>query len=194
MINSRLERAIVFASKAHLNQFRKQTDVPYISHPVAVAMILMRAACDEDVVIAGLLHDTLEESCATPKQIRDEFGRRVLELVEAATEPKRSAPWEDRKSHTIEALRQAPKDLKLLIAADKLHNLMSMDRDYQQIGEQLWQRFNRGFESQKWYYHSLLSSLDQTKDGFSDHAIFQQFRTLVFKMFGTLSNHSPKIG
>lgn len=119
---SRIDEAIVFAAKAHGKQERKGTDIPYISDPFGVAMLLQQSGCDEDIVIAGLLHDTVEDTAVTVDDIIEHFGHHVAELVTAASEPDKLLPWEERKKHTLEFLAKAPLDVRHLICADKLHN------------------------------------------------------------------------
>ncbi|MBI4870456.1 MAG: bifunctional (p)ppGpp synthetase/guanosine-3',5'-bis(diphosphate) 3'-pyrophosphohydrolase [Candidatus Riflebacteria bacterium] len=155
----RLEQAIQVAAVAHAGQFRKGTEIPYLVHPVAVAMMLQRAGCDEDVVIAGLLHDTLEDTSLDAGVIRERFGERVLALVQSCSEPQKSAPWEDRKRHTLALLESAAPDVRLVACADKLHNIRSIACDSMNEGEGFWQRFRRGKESQGWYYRSLVALL-----------------------------------
>src|SRR3989304_6852558 len=93
--------AIVFAAKAHACQFRKGTTVPYIIHPVGVARILIEYGCPEDIVIAGLLHDTIEDTAVTLEDIQKEFGDDIAGIVRGATEPNKKDAWEDRKKHTL---------------------------------------------------------------------------------------------
>jgi len=151
--------AIEFAARAHRGQMRKGTDTPYISHPYAVGMILQAAKCSEEVVIAGLLHDTLEDTDTTEAQLLELFGDKVLGLVLGASEPDKSQSWENRKQHTLDYLKTAPADLRQLACADKLHNLRSIVRDVEAVGDEAWNRFNRGYADQKWYYTELVESL-----------------------------------
>lgn len=175
---SRMDEAIEFAALAHKNQFRKGSDTPYISHPFGVAFLLREAGCTEDVVIAGLLHDTLEDTQTTEEDIRSRFGENVLRLVKGASEPDKTASWEERKRHTLAFLKTADLDVRLLACADKLHNLRSLRRDAERLGDALWEKFNRGYEQQRWYYTNLVSSL-----GFSsDFSLLKQFEKEV-KLF-----------
>ncbi len=156
---NRLDIAIEFAAKAHQNQKRKGTDIPYISHPFGVAIILHHAKCKEDIIIAGLLHDTLEDTAITEEEIRNQFGEEILRLVLGATEPDKNASWEVRKHHTLEYLKSADLAIRQLSCADKLHNLRSIRRDVMLFGNKIWDKFKRGYEEQKWYYTSLVESL-----------------------------------
>nr|WP_090820603.1 HD domain-containing protein [Paenibacillus sp. yr247] len=151
--------AIEVATYAHRHQYRKGTDIPYISHPFAVGMILAQAECDVEVVAAGILHDVVEDTEITLLEIEQRFGRRVAQIVSGVSEPDKSLTWEERKKHTLEFLKTAPLEIRLVSCADKLHNIVSIRRDMEKIGEAVWSRFNRGKEQQAWYYRNVLVSL-----------------------------------
>jgi (p)ppGpp synthase/HD superfamily hydrolase len=154
--SSKLYDAIELAARAHHNQVRKGTEIPYIVHPLAVAGILIRSQCSEDLVIAGLLHDTVEDTPITIEEIRSQFGREVAELVSALSEPDKKASWEDRKAHTIGYLeRQASDDVLLISLADKLDNVRAIREGLESDRETFWERFNRPREKQCWYYERL---------------------------------------
>jgi hypothetical protein len=156
---NRIDHAIEFAAEAHKSQSRKGTDIPYISHPFGVAMLLQQAKCKENVIIAGILHDTIEDTDTKEDDIRSQFGEEVLRLVLSASEPDKSDTWEARKQHTVEYLKKANLDVRLLACADKLHNLRSIQRELEVIGDAVWSKFKRGYEEQKWYYTSLVEGL-----------------------------------
>lgn len=177
---SNIDEAIEFAAQAHRQQHRKGTDIPYISHPFGVAMILQQADCPEPVIIAGLLHDTLEDTETTEEEIRERFGEEVLELVRGASEPDKSASWEERKRHTLEFVKTASLPQRQVICADKLHNLRSIRRDYEKMGDAVWSKFKRGYNEQKWYYTSLAEALGHA----SEFALLETFREEVEAFFG----------
>ncbi|WML38157.1 HD domain-containing protein [Neobacillus sp. OS1-2] len=154
-----IEKALQIASKAHANQFRKHTDIPYITHPVAVGMMLMKAGYGDDLVAAGILHDTVEDTSLTLADIERDFGRIIARIVEGCSEPDKSLSWEERKKHTIEFLKTAPDEVRAVACADKLHNIQSIIEDYKQMGESVWERFNRGKGDQEWYYRNVVESL-----------------------------------
>ena len=145
-----LMKAQSFASKKHENQFRKGTDIPYISHPIDVALKIRGVCCSTDVVCAGYLHDTLEDTDTTGDEIRDTFGENVLNLVFSNTEDK-SKSWEERKQHTIDRIQSLSYEESCLLLADKYSNLLSLAYDYDTYGDAIWDRFNRGKVSQCWY-------------------------------------------
>lgn len=162
-----VEKAIVFAASAHKHQTRKGTEIPYVTHPFAVGMMLQGAGCSEEVIAAGILHDTLEDTEATYESLVKEFGCRVADLVVAASENDKSLSWEERKQHTIEMLRDASMEELQVVVADKLHNLRSIRTDLEEHGDiMIWGRFNRGKEKQHWYYASIVKALAPRQDKF----------------------------
>ena len=179
-----IDFAIEVAAKAHRNQCRKGTDIPYIVHPYAVGLLLLGAGCSEEVVVAGILHDTVEDTSMTLEDIRENFGERVASIVAGCSEPDKSLPWEVRKRHTIESLRAAPLEVRLIVCADKLHNLRTIAAEHQKIGDAVWKRFNRGRKEQEWYYRSLVESLCSPPDDERKASLFQQFRNEVENVFG----------
>jgi (p)ppGpp synthase/HD superfamily hydrolase len=124
-----IQKAINFAAKAHKNQFRKSTDIPYITHPFAVGMLLQEAKCTDAVVAAGILHDTIEDTSTTYEELTEHFGVQIANLVRAASEHDKALPWGLRKQHTIDMLKDANLEEIQVITADKLHNLTTIKAD-----------------------------------------------------------------
>ena len=155
---SQIEHALEIAAEAHQGQYRKGTDTPYISHPYAVGLLLMEAGCTEAVIIAGILHDTVEDTPLTLDFIREEFGEQVASIVEGCSENK-SLRWRARKTERIEALKTASMEVCLVTCADKLHNLRTIISEYAQIGDAVWERFHGEVADQGWYYRSMTRSL-----------------------------------
>lgn len=162
-----IEKAINFAAKAHNGQTRKATDIPYITHPFAVGMLLQKANCTDEVIAAGILHDTLEDTSATYEELTEQFGSYIASLVRAASEHDKSLTWEVRKQYTIDKLKDAKLEEIQIITADKLHNLRSIRTDIEENGENIWNRFNRGKLDQQWYYSSIVNELSPRKDKFN---------------------------
>jgi (p)ppGpp synthase/HD superfamily hydrolase len=154
-----IEKALQTAAKAHEGQYRKGTDIPYITHPVAVGMMLMKAGYSDEMAAAGILHDTVEDTDLSLQEIERLFGSKVAEIVEGCSEPDKSLSWEERKVHTIEYLKTAPMEIRAVACADKLHNIRSIARDIEQFGPSVWERFKRGKEKQEWYYRQVIVSL-----------------------------------
>jgi hypothetical protein len=160
--NPRYLEAVSFAVERHglVAQARKGTDFPYVIHPIRVAEILSRFGYTEDVVVAGLLHDTIEDAGVTVDELRRCFGDRVAELVEAASEPDKSLDWRTRKQHTIDRVADLDTDAVALIVADKLDNVRSLQDTLRARGKRAaWKIFNADEESQHWYYRTLAQSL-----------------------------------
>ena len=180
-----LHDAIQVAAAAHGDQKRKGTNIPYITHPMAVALILSQADYPEDIITAGVLHDTLEDTDLTVEAITDEFGTRVAEMVQGCSEPDKTLPWRVRKQHTIEQLKTASLEIRAVSCADKLHNMRCIAGDYQEIGEQLWSRFNVGRDDQEWYYKGMVRSLCDRLDEEPEGSIFHQLKDAVEKLFSS---------
>ncbi len=177
-----INRALIIAAKAHEEQYRKKSTTPYIIHPFEVAMILKENNGDEKMIIAGLLHDTLEDTSLGEDDIRKEFGEEVLQLVIGASEileNRKNTPWDIRKKHTIDYAKDAPKRIKLIICADKYSNIKSMVMDYHEIGNRLWDKFNAPYEKQRWYYQSLVDSFKDLEG----HKVYKDFKEAVKILF-----------
>lgn len=153
-------RAFLFAAEKHKGQFRKASTIPYIAHLMGVSSLVLEAGGDEDLAIAALLHDVVEDCGGAPmlKEVRRRFGKRVAKVVDGCTDadtyPK--PPWRERKEKYIRYLKAADADTRLVSAADKLNNVRSILSDYRVIGESVWSRFNGGREGTLWYYRTLL--------------------------------------
>ena len=161
-----IHEAIIFATLKHNSAKepnRKGTSTPYITHPMEVMQILTANNCSEDVIIAGILHDTLEDTDATSDEIANKFGKNILEIVESESEEKKYT-WKERKQTTIDHLKTATLETKLVCCADKLANLRSMASDKAKIGEKLWEKFNAPKEDIEWYYRSIYDSFSDLKD------------------------------
>ncbi len=184
IMTDRIFDAIEFAVKAHRGQFRKGSHVPYIVHPIGVSKLLIEAGCDEDVVIAGLLHDTLEDTPVTVQEIKLSFGAKIAGIVEGISEPDKKDTWEHRKTHTIETLKTAPLDNLLVECADKLDNIRAIRKDLTRLSDGLWQRFKRGKDKQQWYYNSLMEAFSQRADESPQLSLlFKEFKEETEEVF-----------
>ena len=154
-----ISEAAAFAKKAHEGMVRKGTGIPYITHPMEVAVIVSQITDDPEMIAAAFLHDVLEDTCVTREELAAEFGERVLSLVESETEDK-SKSWKERKQNTIDHLQEATKEDKILILADKLSNMRDTAKEYLIIGDALWERFNeKRKECQAWYYREVIKGI-----------------------------------
>jgi (p)ppGpp synthase/HD superfamily hydrolase len=159
-MTSRLELAMRWAAQCHDGQTRHSISTPYFEHVAAVALILDRAGFDEDVVIAGLLHDVVEDTPATFDDVAARFGAAVAEIVRHCSEVKTDAqgtkrPWIDRKRDHIAALSDAPPGARGVILADKLHNLICIELDLRER-RPVWSEFHAEREQVLWYYHAMI--------------------------------------
>jgi (p)ppGpp synthase/HD superfamily hydrolase len=158
-LTGRFDAAYQLASDLHRRQRRKSTDIPYLSHLLAVAGLVLEHGGDEDEAIAALLHDAVEDQGGQPTLdlIRLEFGANVADLVSALsdTDETPKPPWRPRKEAYLLHLEDAPTGVLRVSAADKLHNARSIVRDYLVFGEDLWNRFSAPASDQIWYYRSL---------------------------------------
>lgn len=163
MYGPRFESALAYASAIHHGQRRKGNGAPYIVHPLAVASLVGSYGGDEDQAIAGLLHDALEDCGVAAASIEGRYGARVARIVVACTDTTEDPkpPWRPRKEAHLAKVRGLPEETKLVIAADKLHNALSILRDlrHPQVGEAVWGRFSADREQVLWYYRAMCEAL-----------------------------------
>lgn len=169
--SDRFGRALRLARTLHAGQTRKGTEIPYVSHLLAVAALVLEHGGDEDAAIAAALHDAVEDQggARTRERIRRRFGARVASIVDGCTDgepgPGRrgAGDWRERKERYVAHLRTAPRAVLLVSAADKLHNARAVLDDYRRHGEALWSRFNGGRAGTLWYYRSLVGALRRNR-------------------------------
>lgn len=165
----RFERALIYAADVHRDQTRKGTGIPYVTHLLAVAAIVGENGGTEDEVVAALLHDAPEDAGGEGRlaDIRSRFGGGVADIVAGCTDtyedPK--PPWRGRKEAYLAHLAEAPAPVRLVSAADKLHNARSVLQDYRTVGEDLWDRFNGGRDGTLWYYRAVADTLRKAGGG-----------------------------
>jgi (p)ppGpp synthase/HD superfamily hydrolase len=160
------EAALRVATVAHRRQMRKGSGLPYIIHPVHVSVILLRHGFSMESVIAGLLHDVVEDQGYDLADIDGRFGARVAEMVDALSERKSDAegvkrPWDVRKREALQQLREASREAIAVKCADTLHNAHSFVQDLRLEGSEVWRHFNRGPQSQLGYYRRILSIAEE---------------------------------
>jgi (p)ppGpp synthase/HD superfamily hydrolase len=159
-LGPRFLRAFSFAAEKHAGQTRKASTIPYIAHLMGVASAVLEFGGDEDMAVAALLHDVVEDCGGAPmlKEVHRRFGSRVAKIVDGCTDsyttPK--PPWRERKDSYIRHLKKADAETRLVSAADKLNNVRSILADYREVGEAIWNRFNGGRDGTLWYYRALL--------------------------------------
>lgn len=162
---NKIEKAVIFATRAHAGQYRKGTGRPYILHPLETMSIVLRHSDNEDVLAAAVLHDTVEDTSATIARIEKEFGPRVAELVASVTEDKKrklpaDATWKARKFEMLYRLNQADDHTKLIFLADQLSNLRELYDWHEEAGEAVWEYFNQVDPMfQAWFYKGVYKCL-----------------------------------
>ena len=156
-------QAVAFAAYAHDGQTRKGTALPYMVHPMEAAAIAATMTNDPEVLAAAVLHDVMEDCGVTEAELRSKFGKRIAMLVRFESEEKAQdaqATWQKRKLRAINRLRAASREQMILTLSDKLSNLRAIHRDFERLGDALWQRFNqRNPSMHHWYYASIAESL-----------------------------------
>jgi (p)ppGpp synthase/HD superfamily hydrolase len=173
-ISPRLENAMRWAAKRHQGQLRRGAGTPYFEHLAAVALILDRGGFDEDIVIAGVLHDIVEDTAATLHDVASRFGPSVAEIVMHCSENKidsegKKRPWLDRKRDHLVALAGAPPSARAVILADKLHNLISIELDLHE-GRDIWSEFHAEPPLILWYYGAAIEACAQGDPGLNELA------------------------
>ena len=184
-----LDRAIIFAVRAHDGTERRGKGLPYIVHPLEAVEIVATMTRDQELLAAAALHDTVEDTDVSVEQIRAEFGDRIASIVatesDVATDalPAESS-WHARKQAAIDRLARASRDAKIVALGDKLSNMRAIAHDYAVLGDELWNRFTvKDPAEHAWRYHALAEALNDL----SDTDAYKEFHTLVNKTFGTLS-------
>lgn len=186
MSDKLLDQAIQLAVEAHSGAKRKGTDIPYIVHPLEVVAIVATMTRDEKVLTAAVLHDVVEDTPFSLEDIRARFGQEVATYVAAESENKREGQspensWKIRKQETLDDLKSACPQVKMITLGDKLSNIRAIARDYDQIGEDLWQRFNQKDKAQHaWYYQSICRLLAPDLEAYP---AYQEFKGLVDRVF-----------
>ncbi|MBQ9385808.1 MAG: bifunctional (p)ppGpp synthetase/guanosine-3',5'-bis(diphosphate) 3'-pyrophosphohydrolase [Bacteroidaceae bacterium] len=185
MDTSLLDRAIMFAVKAHAGTERRGKGFPYIVHPMEAVAIAATITPDQEILAAAALHDTVEDTDVTVEQIRAEFGDRIASLVSSETDvvfegQSESQSWHDRKQAAIDRLARVSRDAKIVAMGDKLSNMRAIARDKSVMGDALWSIFHvTDPKEHEWHYRGLADSLRELEDTFA----FQEFESLINKVF-----------
>ena len=162
-LSPRFDEALVYASRLHADQVRKGSGTPYIGHLLAVAAIVLEHGGSEDEAIAALLHDAVEDQGGAPtrEEIRRRFGDAVAAIVDGCTDTDQTPkpPWRQRKEAHLAHLRTASPAVRLVAAADKLHNARSVLADYREHGEAIWAHFRGGRAGTLWFYRAMADTL-----------------------------------
>lgn len=180
-----LDRAIVFAVRAHAGTERRGKGFPYIVHPMEAVEIVATMTRDQELLAAAALHDTVEDTDTTVEQIRAEFGDRIASLVASESDTvvegvSEEDSWHTRKQAAIDRLAQAPHDAKIVALGDKLSNMRAIARDYEEQGDALWKRFHVTERSEhEWHYRGLAASLAEL----ASTDAYREFTELIDQVF-----------
>lgn len=181
-----LDRAIMFAVKAHAGTERRGKGFPYIVHPMEAVEIVATITPDQELLAAAALHDTVEDTDVTIEQLRAEFGNRIASLVGAETDEvidgqSEEDSWHARKQAAINRLSKASRDAKIVAIGDKLSNMRAIARDYAVQGDALWKLFHASDpKDHEWHYRGLADALRELQETFA----FQEFEMLINQVFG----------
>ena len=181
-----LDRAIVFAVRAHAGTERRGKGFPYIVHPMEAVEIVATMTSDQELLAAAVLHDTVEDTDTTVEQIRTEFGDRIASLVASESDivvdgVNEEDSWHARKQAAIDRLARASHDAKVVALGDKLSNMRAIARDYAQQGDALWNLFHvKDRKEHEWHYRGLADSLRELQDSFA-YKELEQLINQVFK-------------
>ena len=177
VLTDRFDRALLYATHVHGGQVRKGTTIPYVAHLLAVAATVLEYGGSEDMAIAGLLHDAVEDQGGEPRlaDIRNRFGDRVADIVRSCSDSvvntavgQKKEAWRVRKLDYIEHLKTVDRETLLIALSDKVHNARSILRDLRkpEVGTDIWSRFGkRPKEDTLWYYRELANAFQQLSPG-----------------------------
>ncbi len=185
-----LDRAIIFAVRAHAGTERRGKGFPYIVHPMEAMEIAATMTSDQELLAAAALHDTVEDTSVTVEQLCSEFGPRVAHLVEEESDKfiegiSEEDSWHDRKQAAIDRIAKASRDAKIVALGDKLSNMRAIARDYAVMGDKLWSIFHTSDPAEhEWHYRGLADSLRELEGT----PAFEEFQSLINKVFGNGSN------
>jgi myo-inositol-1(or 4)-monophosphatase len=181
-----LDRAIMFAVRAHAGTERRGKGFPYIVHPMEAMEIVATLTSDQELLAAAALHDTVEDTDVTVEQIRAEFGDRIASLVASESDTfeqgvSEEDSWHARKQAAIDRLSSAPHDAKIVALGDKLSNMRAIARDYAMQGDKLWNLFHaKDPKDHEWHYRGLADALRELHDTFA----YKEFEQLINQVFG----------
>jgi (p)ppGpp synthase/HD superfamily hydrolase len=161
----KFQEALVYAAQAHACQLRKGSRIPYLSHLLAVTALALEHGATEAEAIAALLHDAVEDAGGKARlaDIETHFGKAVASIVAGCTDTDQfpKPPWRERKTAYVAHLRQAPLSVKLVAAADKLHNARAILSDYRALGDAVWSHFKGGKSGTLWYHRAMVSAFSE---------------------------------
>ena len=187
-----LEDAVEFAAQKHAGKFRKGSELPYIVHPMEAAAICASFTDDVEVLAAAVLHDVVEDAGASVGELEARFGSRVAAIVAGESEDKREGlppadTWKVRKLEGTEHVRKADDvGVKMVCLGDKLSNIRSIQRDFEELGDEVWQRFNQKDPTEHAWYYSTIADVLEADLGHTE--AWREYRERVGKVFARYLN------
>ena len=180
-----VDQATQYMIKKHEGQYRSGLNVPYSTHLFGVARILKAANYADHIVIAGLLHDVLEDTDTAEEELCELFGHDICMLVKAVSEPDKSLDWEQRKQYMIDQIKYLNEDALAIILAEKIQNVRSIKYELSELGECTWDYFNAGKDRQYWYYASII---EQIKKYHPNAKLLPELEYGVQRLFAQVEN------
>lgn len=187
MYSYRIEQALRAATILHKDQVRKGiVPIPYVSHLFAVTMIIADYTDNEDVIIAALLHDTLEDTDYTPQELQDDFGGTVREIVEAVTEPEsdqtNKLSWKEKKQHYAKMLRSASQEALMVATADKIHNMRAIVEEYYDDHVRFMADFGGNLDDRVLMYQDISNAINRSLKNDIIHEfnhVFEEYKKFI---------------
>lgn len=185
-----ITNAVIFATTAHDGTYRKGTKIPYCAHPIEAGLIASTMTDDEEVIVATILHDVVEDTEYGKTDIQERFGERVAELVMHESEDKMrnipaEASWKMRKQSTLDKLERASRDIKIICLADKLSNIRLSAKTHAEKGDAMWEDFNQKDPSQQeWYYRGIAEKLVELEE----FEAYTEYVALCNEVFGRIDS------
>ena len=180
-----LDRAILFAVRAHAGTERRGKGFPYIVHPMEAVSIVATMTADQELLAAAALHDTVEDTDVTVEQLAAAFGPRVAKLVEEESDAfveglSEAESWHGRKQAAIDRLSRASREAKMVALGDKLSNMRAIARDYAEQGDSFWSLFHVSDRREhEWHYRGLADALKELDGTFA----YREFIDLINQVF-----------
>lgn len=184
--NTEIQKTVNNATLFHKDQIRKIDNIPYIEHPIAVWKILSRVTQEIPVIEAWLLHDVIEDVKNGRTLLERNYPREIIDLVDSVSEQNKSLPRKERKIAYLEHLSNANYKSLLISLADRIHNLRTMIQSFEKYWENIREKFNAGYEQQKWFLLSYSRAIDTAinKIGSNEQKIkvevlYKEFKEMV---------------
>jgi len=195
----KIQRAIKFAIKTHevyQKQKRKGKDIAYITHPLTVGIILSRIGANDDIICAGILHDTMEDSISEKKvtyeMLKERFGEKVAKMVSDVTEQNKGLSWEERKKLATEHVKKFSEDSLLLKSADVISNLFEVIDDYYKEGDIIFKRFNAPEPKKETIINSKIKLIETICEAWDENPLKDELISLVKNLEKIKANNSTE--